>query len=341
MARDLTRAPLVFAFPEGSDAPSGGNIYNRELTKALAEIASVSVTSFAEARTLLESKRPGVYFFDTLNLEETLPLAPPDADQSIALLVHHLPSLEPGVAADDASLAWESAALRRFDVFVATSVFTRDLLTSRGLAESAILTVPPALPKLSTTPREYDAPLSALLVANLIPRKGVLSLLEALEAEGPAPRRYTLRIVGRDDIDPAYAEACRRAIRASSHLYEFVFVEPAVPYEAMGEFYETSQLLVSAATLETYGMAIYEARAHGLAVLARDGGYVRHHFTHGENGLSFASTTELARTLTELAADEPRMKELFARAQATRPRLDYGWAEAAKRFMSELARVSV
>jgi glycosyltransferase involved in cell wall biosynthesis len=90
--------------------------------------------------------------------------------------------------------------------------------------------------------------------------------------------------------------------------------------------------------METFGMAIFEARAHGLPVLALDGGNAARHFADGENGIRCASAAELARTLVELANDELRMRELFRRAQATRVSSDYGWTEAARRFLAELGR---
>jgi glycosyltransferase involved in cell wall biosynthesis len=336
---DFSRTPLVVVFPAGSERVSGGNIYDRELTKALAELVPASVASFHEAAGKLASKQPGIYLFDTLELDQASALGPRGAGQEVGLVVHHLPSLEPGAPHDDSTLASENAKLRRFDFLVATSEFTRSLLASRGFADEAIFTVPPGLASVESDDnvlRAYDAPLRAVVVGNLIPRKGVLPLLEALAAR-PAPSRYSLRVVGRGDMDPAYAEACRRTAAASPSLREAVRLEDPLPYERMSEVYDASHLLVSAALVETFGMAIHEARARGLPVLAFDGGYARHHFTHGADGFSCSSHEELARTLVELAEDEHRMARLFERARATRP-ASYSWREAAERFVAELRR---
>ena len=100
------------------------------------------------------------------------------------LLVHHLPSLEPGLPPADPSLGTEAAALARCRAFVATSPFTARLLASRGFPAERILTLTPAAPTPATEPaappRRYLPPLRALMVGNLIPRKAVLPLLEAL-----------------------------------------------------------------------------------------------------------------------------------------------------------------
>ena len=336
----LVRAPLVFVLPAGHEAPSGGNVYDRELGKALAALTSIRIVHFAEASQAIDSKSPGLYLFDTLDLEKTLELPERSAGQAYGLVVHHLPSLEPGILLDDPALAMENRALGGFDFFVATSDFTRALLVGRGYGENAVFTVPPGLSAESGPPRVYEPPLSALLVANVIPRKGVLSLLEALAAHESARARYSLRIVGRTDMDPAYVEACRRTLVNSSSLGRRVRIDGPRPYEHMAEVYEAAHLLVSASAMETFGMAIHEARAHGLPVLAVNGGYVRNAFSDGENGVLCSSPEGLAKKLVELDEDEAAMRSLFGRAQASRPPSDYTWAAAAQRLLEEIERVS-
>jgi glycosyltransferase involved in cell wall biosynthesis len=341
MARDLARSPLVFVFPAGSEGVSGGNIYNRELVKALAELVPLSIENFAEAAGGLASGHPGTYVFDTLELDHASMLPSRSADQHVGLVVHHLPSLEPGADHDARSLAAETARLRHFDFYVATSNFTRDLLAKRGLEESAILTVPPGTSSAhgaSLPQKSYEAPLSAVVVANLIPRKGVLELLEALAHLKPATSSLSIRVIGRGDMDPAYAEACRRTAAAAPSLRDIVRLEGPIPHAHLGEVYEASHLFVSAAFMETFGMAVHEARAHGLPILAIDGGYVSRHFTHGDDGFSCASHAELAEKLVELAGDERRMTALFERARETRPVSFTTWREAAERFLRELGR---
>jgi glycosyltransferase involved in cell wall biosynthesis len=198
--------------------------------------------------------------------------------------------------------------------------------------------VPPALePVAARAPRTYEAPLDALLVANVIPRKGVLPLLEALAASADAPP-FSLRIVGRHDMDPAYAAACRSVVGRSPSLSERVRFDGAVPHERMAALYHSADVLVSASAMETFGMAIHEARARGLPVIAVQGGYSLRHFEDGENGLACSSAFEAATELVALARDELRMALLFARAQATRASSERSWADEARQFLDALAR---
>lgn len=336
------RLPLVFALPAGSDAPSGGNVYNYELTRALDALVPVTVTTFDGARSALEAAKPGIFFFDTLELERTAALAAPHPDQLLGLVVHHLPSLEPDAPAHGPELDRENALLARFACLLATSDFTRALLAGRSFDERSILTVPPALdPVPVVTPRTYEPPLTALLVANLVPRKGVLELLAALAALARDDPPLSLRIAGREDMDPAYAGACRTLVAAAPHLAPRVRFEGAVPHERMGALYDGAALLVSASSMETFGMAIHEARAHGLPVVAVEGGYSLRHFADGASGLGCANAEEAAATLVALARDEPRMAALFANAQATRASSDRSWTDAACEFLEALARTGV
>jgi glycosyltransferase involved in cell wall biosynthesis len=338
MQRDPSLSPLVFVLPPGSDAPSGGNVYNRELSRALAAHVSVTVTDFSAAERSLAERRPGSFFFDTLELERAASLARATPERALGLLVHHLPSLEPGAAREAPELARENALLAHFRRFVATSDFTRELLAERKLPLDSILTVPPAAPDRALLPRSYEPPLRALVVANVVPRKGVLELVEALARVSPRNLPCSLRIVGRLDMDAAYVERCRTALPKARGLVASVELVGPVPYERMGAVYEDADLLVSASGMETFGMAIHEARSHGLPVVALAGGYVSQHFRDGDDGVLRASPVELAQTLVELALDEPRMRALFARARANRTTSTYSWDGAAVRFLAELER---
>jgi glycosyltransferase involved in cell wall biosynthesis len=259
--------------------------------------------------------------------------------QYLGLVVHHLPSLEPELRERELELALarEAAALARYDVFLCTSHFTSELLRSRGFEPERLITVPPAPPAVSARSRHYEPPLRALVVANLIPRKGVLPLLEAL-ARRAERADYRLVIVGRDDIDPGYAEACRSAVARSAYLGEHVRIDPVAPHERMLEYYETADLLLSAAEMETFGMAIQEARAHGLPILVREGGFAREHVKPGANGVVLSDVEAIADLLLALATDEVRMRALVAGAERTRPDPGYGWREAAETLLAALGR---
>ena len=330
--------PITFLLPRGSEAISGGNIYNDQLIRALrAEGQQVTVLSIDEGARALGRRQPGCYLVDTLNLREILSLAPAPGQQ-LVLLVHHLPSLEPGVPAADPSLATEAAALARCRAFVATSPFTARLLASRGFAAERVLTLTPAAAVAGSQPRPYMAPLRALMVGNLIPRKAVLPLLEALAPRLTDGDAFSLDVVGRTDSDPGYAGRCQGLLRADPRLAAHVRLCGPVAFDRMGEVYGAAHLLLSAAEMETYGMALGEARGHHLPILALDRGNVASHLADGHPGRLLPTQAALADALLELARDSRRMAALFAEAQRRPAVADGGWPVRARQLLDQLAR---
>jgi glycosyltransferase involved in cell wall biosynthesis len=330
-------AELVFVLPAGAGAISGGNLYNRELIAALRELAQpVESVDLAACAAKLRAGAPGIYVVDTLDLAASRDLLP-RAGQRLALLVHHLPSLEPGLLPSDPALALEAERLPAFDLWISTSTFTAAHLIARGIPEARILTIPPGVPPASPLSRSYEAPLRALLVGNLIPRKGVLEFLGLLAARLAPGDDFALDILGRDDLDPAYAQACQRLL-CDPALHERVRFRGAVPYEAMAARYAAAHLVVSAAAMETYGMALAEARAHGLPLLALDRGHVASHFRAGETGFGEATLPALVDRFVSLSRDPAAMASLFASAQRERTP-QRSWREVAADLVAALARV--
>ncbi len=356
---------LVFIVPPGSELVSGGNIYNRELLAALealrdneARMPPIDVVSPSRWHEMLREGVRGTYLVDTLLMDDFMTRALPLRADGIRfiLIVHHLPSLEPGLAeaaAGDSAdgqgplhpaLALERRALPQFDGFLTTSQYTSELLHRRGIGRGAVMTVPPGLPDIARPPLACPPRMRALMVGNLIARKSVLPFLRALAAQlselrvddGEDTGDIRVDIVGRCDLEPAYAEACARAIADSAHLSRRVQIHGPVPYQEMPSYYTSASVLVSASQMETFGMALQEARAYGLPILAYDGGNSRNHFDDGVNGHLYRRVDAIADDIVALARDPARMGALFLRAQRHRAGADYTWAAAAARLLSEL-----
>lgn len=338
---------LTFVLPDGSELVSGGNVYNAELLRALGALREVEGARVPRVRTLrpaeflaeLPHGEPALYLVDSLNLAEAERLAGRAPGQRAVLVAHHLPSLEPGIAPSDPALALERRVLPLFDAWVVTSPFTREVLAARGFPSERLLLVPPELPDVSLGERTYEPPLRALVVANLIRRKGVLELVTELAARMAPDTELTLELVGRDGLEPDYAREVLTALAAPALAGRARFSGP-VAYSAMGACYRRANLFVSAASMETFGMALAEAHAHGLPILALDGGHARAHFTPGEDGELFASVPALAARLVLLARDARAMAQLFAAARQGRASHSDSWQLAARRLLGELQRWS-
>lgn len=330
------RERLLFVMPPSSQMVSGGNIYNRQLVDAVRRRRPIEEVSEAAWAAQVDGGDPSIWFIDTVSLAAFLG-ARAGTGQRALLVVHHLPSLEPGIADDDPALALERAALPRFDGFLTTSPYTTALLRDRG-HQQPCLTVRPALPDRPRPPLELRPGVRALLVANLIPRKGVAPFVRALAAARRPGDQLTVDVVGRADLDPACAADCARAIAEAGLDRGEVIVHLRGPasYEEMDALYRGATLFLSTSQMETFGMALQEARAFGVPILACRGGNASAHVEHGVTGALCETVTELVEELLDLSRAPERLASLFAAAQSLRTGSEYTWDVAAEEFLRQL-----
>ena len=108
-----------------------------------------------------------------------------------------------------------------------------------------------------------------LAVGAVSPRKGHDILVEALS--GLKDLDWRLRIAGSLDRDPGAVRSLRRGVAAKG-LGDRIALAGAVPASALDRLYHTADVFVSASLFEGYGMALAEAMAHGLPLVASTGG---------------------------------------------------------------------
>lgn len=296
--------PCVFVVPDPRASISGGNIYNLGLIEALrCAGVDVRVVDRRAART------DGHCFVDSLYLDDLSRFAP------CHLLAHYLPALVEGC--ESLSPA-ERAALLAADGFVVPSAYMAGALARLAPAPRPAIVVAPGV--------EIGAPdvarkARAVLVANLVPGKGVLPFLQAL-----APRRFPLAVIGRTDVDPAYAAACRAAGP------DVAFLGALAHDETIREI-AASDFVVSASRMESFGLALAEARALGVPIVARDGGNAAAHIDEAAGGRLVDSDHALADECVRLASDRAAI-ERRRRAAAARCPPPRAWADAAHDFVA-------
>ena len=190
----------------------------------------------------------------------------------VVAMVHELPS----VATGDARERTFEEPLLRADLLATVSDHGASILAGRGVPAARVRVVPPGFdrlppPKLGGEPPVRDgAPLRALCVAQWIPRKGVLDLVQAWTArERP---NADLELIGETDADPAYAASVRAAVAGSPGAS--VVVRGPVDDATLAGAYAAADLFALPSRYEGYGIVYAEALAHGLPVLACDVGPV-------------------------------------------------------------------
>lgn len=327
----MTARRHAFVAPPLDGPPTGGTLYNAHLVGALRR-ASVRCERVAlEGAERAAAVPETILWVDSLYLEALPRLARTSAPANV--LLHYLPSLvtAPNLARPSELTEEERRALETARSVLVTSAWARQKLLDLGVPSGKIGVVEPGTDGVVLArERAAGAPLEALIVANLLPGKGVLPFLEALASRLSEEDPVRLAVVGSSELDPGYAARCH-AVVESTPLSRRVRFTGALPFPELAELLARSDVLVSASRMETYGMALSAARASGVPILARRGGNVAEHVEERAGCALFDDDVALARALVALAADPleaARRRELAGRARPER-----SWDEAARDFV--------
>ena len=279
---------LVLAFPGDLATRTGGYLYDRRLASELeargwlverlslpASFPFPSADDLATAGEALAGVPAGsAVLVDGLALG-AMPTVAAQASARLTLvgLVHHPLCLETGLAEAQAAAlaASERAALATVRAVIVTSPRTAASLAElMGVPAGRITVAVPGTDPASPARRSSDGRVRMLCVGTVTPRKGHRVLIEALVGvEG----HWELAIAGALDRDPAMAAELRAAIEAQG-LGDRVRLLGELPEGDLAELYGRTDLLVSASFYEGYGMALAEALARGIPIVAAAGGAV-------------------------------------------------------------------
>jgi len=268
---------------------TGGYIYNSRVISGLrgrdAEIEEVVACGASPDEQRTAAPRLGFSFdpseFDAIVVDAIarIVVAPHldlwRASRPVVAMVHELPSIAGGESGSQ-TVARErdyEEPLLRADRLVAVSDHGRTVLESRGVPSGRIHVVPPGFDRLPAHDESYverDGAVRALCVAQWIPRKGILALVEAWTLHDRPGA--VLELVGETDADPGYAIRVRAAIDAASR--GSIVVVGAVDDAALGAAYASADLFVLPSRYEGYGIVYAEALARGLPIVASDVGPV-------------------------------------------------------------------
>ena len=149
----------------------------------------------------------------------------------------------------------DGLALRRADLLLAASDHLAEQLVEAGLAESRIQVVPPGRdvappPEGPVRDLRNGRQAAFLSVANWLPLKGILELLEAF-ARLPADAG-TLHLVGDESADARYRARVQSRL-AESDLVGRVVTHGPLPLKDVAALYTAADVFVLPASREAYG----------------------------------------------------------------------------------------
>lgn len=342
---------------------TGGYLYHRRMADAAADHdAAVRFVSFPAApfptpalwgrRVLADATRGAdVVLVDSIAaafLGPWLRLARRKPPVPVVAIVHQPPGgIDYGPARAVPQAVLDRMLYRATVRIVAASDALAGEYEAQGFPAGSIVVVPPGRDVASppsngtaTTPSDLRAGRGAALlcVGNWVERKGILPLLDAFAAlDGDAA---TLHLVGRDDVEPAYAARVRARL-ARDDLSARVTVHGPVSRERVAELYAAADVFVLASTKEPYGTVYGEAMAAGLPVVGWRSGNLPHLAADGREGLAVepGDIAGLAGALRRLVEDEPYRRQLATAARAKAESFPT-WAESAARLFGVLRDVA-
>ena len=350
-----------FVMPGGVDdpaTPSGGNAYDRRVCLDLpgfgwqvhkhlvaGEWPRPGAEARAElARTLRELPDGTAVLLDGLVACGVPDIVVPEAERLRLAVLVHLPlgdetGLEPAVAAElDAQ---ERAVLRAVPAVIATSDWAvRRLVSHHGLAPDRVHVAAPGA-DIAPLASGTDGLSRLLCVAAVTPRKGQHRLVEALATVTDLP--WSCSFVGGLGQDPEYVTHLR-ALIAKYGLEERIHLAGPQAGAVLDASYAAADLMVLASYAETYGMAVTEALARGIPVLATDVGGLPEAVGRAPDGgvpgilVPPEDPAALAAELRGWFGEADVRRRLKAAARGRRAALD-GWATTARSLAGVLSRL--
>lgn len=342
---------LTFLIPGALDARTGGTRYDVRLAEALVKAGT------ACDMVALAGNWPGPEAIGMAALDGALAVMPSDrlvvvdglclaalaarrAAPPFVALMHHPADLETGLAPQVAARlrAGETRALARAARVVATSAHTAALLVrDYDVAAPRLGVVPPGVivaPDPAGARTRPAGPVRLLAVAGVTPRKGYDVLLDAvlrMHREHPSLPAFRLDCYGSLERDRSLANRVLNMISAAG-LGDCVRLHGEVDEGTLARAYGEADLFVHAAHYEGYGMAIADALAAALPVVATVGGAVAD-LVPDAAGLLVApgDSAALAAALARVIGDAVLRDTLAAGARQAGANLP-DWPQAADLF---------
>ena len=240
----------------------------------------------------------------------------------VVSVVHHLYCNEPRTRFINALLSVpETSYLNSVDGFVFNSRTTQRKVFQRIPAEKPFVVAPPCSDRFRNciTSDQIKSralgsgPLRLLFVGQVVERKGLLPLIEALAS---LPRnQWNLDVIGNMTISPDYFRRVRQALDAHG-LASNVRFSGLLSNEALVGRFAESHMLCMPFAYEGFGIVTLEALHFGLPVLGSTAGSTPELIRDGGNGLLFDRNdlNAVAMAVQGLYANRTRLVRLSGSA---------------------------
>jgi glycosyltransferase involved in cell wall biosynthesis len=276
---------ITFCIPGDIALPTGGYRYDREVLARLAahgvaarhlqlegSYPTPSTHDLTRTKAQLAACPPrDILLIDGLALGAMQPAMIADLPHHVIALVHHPLGLEAGLSDEQATslLLNEKAVLACVRHVIVTSPATkRILLNDFGLADRKITIAEPGTARAPRA-RGVGKPMQILAVGAVSTRKAYDQLVTALAALPDLDWRLT--IAGSLTLQADTTAALRDTVDRSG-VSERIVLTGALDDSHLAALYAKADLFAMSSLFEGYGMALTEALARGLPIVASSGG---------------------------------------------------------------------
>ncbi|MFC7487619.1 glycosyltransferase family 4 protein [Knoellia sp. CPCC 206453] len=194
----------------------------------------------------------------------------------------------------------------------------------RALGGREVLVVPNAVDTgywAPTVRTRHTDVVTLVAVMRMVSRKRPLELVNALHRmRALVPDHVAIEAVLVGD-GPLLGAVRRRVDRLG--ISEWVHTPGDVAHPELRDLYRRAEVFIAPATHESFGLAALEARAAGLAVVARSGTGITEFITHEVEGLLADSDPALTEHLARLCRDEATRRRIVLHNHLTRPAFDW------------------
>jgi glycosyltransferase involved in cell wall biosynthesis len=359
----MTRTRLALLTVGDPARVTGGYLFHRRLAARASrhsmEIAFVSVLELPLAWAMMAGplwlRHPAIEQADALVIDSiaAAPAAPWLArlrTPMLGMLHQPLGGMDAGRLGRSLRATFDRSAYRRAELLMVASEWLAEQLAAAGIARSRLLVVPPGKDpaaagagsaddgtEATKAEMRHHRRIAALCVANWLPRKGILELLDAV-AHLP-DELLTLHLVGETNTPGLYAARVHRRL-AKPDLSGRVVAHGVIPAVAIARMYRSVDAFVLPSFEEPYGTVWGEAMAAGLPVVGWHAGNLPFLVDHEREGLlaPVGDVSALSRALQRIAVDAD-LRGAMGRAAGERAASRPTWDDTAHLFFTAVARV--
>lgn len=242
-------------------------------------------------------------------------------DRPIVAIVHHLRSDEKYPGWQKSFYQWvEKRYLTSVDAFIVNSTTTLEAVGNITKVSKPSVVAKPGKDHLKSDVTENQIRkrlengeiLKILFVGNIIPRKNLHILLNALAAQ--PSQKWQLSVVGDLTIDQSYTQEIMKSVTRKNLLSQVKFLG-AVSNEELAKKFRHSHLLIVPSSYEGFGIVYLEAMGFGLPCIASSQGATKEFIMQGKEG--FRVKPEDVTTLSSLINQLIENRELLLKMSLT------------------------